>query len=91
MGTSIFVFIVAVVIGYLVISGQGKKYNLAEWKGTEWTLMVIIVIVAIIGAFALEPSSPRKERSDLEKENLQWSHEAYDYIHSGQAAKDMGY
>lgn len=91
MGTSIFAFIVFVVIGYFVISGKSENYNLKKWKAENWVLMVILVIAVIIGAFALEPSSPRKERSDLEKENLRWSHEAYDYIHSGQAAKDMGY
>ncbi len=55
-----------------------------------------VFIVIVVGAIAwmiddLIGGSSSKEYSDLERENLRWSHEAYDYIHSGKAAKDMGY
>ena len=89
--TSIIAFIVAIIIGYFVISGQSGNYSLAKWGTGNWVLMAIIAIVAIIGVSISSPTSTRKEYTDLEKENIRWSHEAYDYIHSGDAARDMGY
>ena len=79
---------------YVLLSLRSKSFNVKEW-GIEGQIggvaTVIILVVGLIAAIASGPSAPKKEYTDLEKENMRWSHEAYDYIHSGDAARDMGY
>lgn len=98
IGVGILVFVMFAGGMYLAIALKEYEFNIKKWSKTNkiglCSVLPFFLIIAI--AFScIEPdpngAKRRKEYSDLEKENLRWSHEAYDYIHSGQAAKDMGY
>lgn len=98
VGVGILVFIMLMGGIYLGVVANEHEFNIKKWSKTNKIGMCCIIPVILIFCIMISCIEPdpngakrRKEYSDLEKENMRWSHEAYDYIHSGDAARDMGY
>ena len=96
-GVGVLVFVMLSGGIYLGVVMSEHEFNFKKWSKLSKIAYSLVVLMALIFSILISTTETnpnagkRKERSDLEKENLRWSHEAYDYIHSGQAAKDMGY
>ncbi len=98
IGVGILVFVIFAGVMYLFTAWKEYELNVKKWSkankiGLCCILPFLLIFAIVISCIEPDPNGAkrRKEYSDLEKENMRWSHEAYDYIHSGQAAKDMGY